>query len=64
MTDEQIDAAAKAICRTYFGDVVTHGDARCCQLGGMDGCCLEAMKPVAVAALEALAQLSSHKDGA
>ena len=53
ISKEMLEAAAKAICRNMFGDVAVHGDGRCCQLGGADGCCLKTMYPVARAALKA-----------
>lgn len=57
----EIDAAAKAICRVQFGSVEDHGDARCCQLGGTDGCCLPSLLPVAEAALVAAETLRNEK---
>jgi len=55
MTMEEKEAqVARAICSVYFGDVVTHGDARCCQRGGTDGCCYESLLPVARAAIDAV----------
>ena len=48
---ERVESVAKAICRKSFG--VDHGDARCCQIGGKDGCCLATILPVARAAIKA-----------
>jgi hypothetical protein len=33
-TNEQIEAAARAICLVQFGSEFDHGEARCCQAGG------------------------------
>ena len=53
----EIDAAAKAICLVQFGSEIDHGDARCCQVGGVDGCCMAALLPAAEAALVAAEQV-------
>jgi hypothetical protein len=55
-TELEIEYVAKAICRVQFGDEATHGAARCCQLGGLDGCCLDSIREAAQAAIEALRQ--------
>lgn len=54
MTPEE--AVARALCLVQFGDSVIHGDARCCQVGGTDGCCLADLHEQAVAAIKAMDQ--------
>ena len=54
MTPEE--AVARALCAVQFGDPVIHGDARCCQVGGTDGCCLPDLHKQAVAAINAMDQ--------
>lgn len=49
-----IDVVAKAICLMQFGDDRIHGEARCCQVGGVDGCCVKSLRETAVAVLVAL----------
>ena len=52
--DEIIETMARAICLYQFGDIETHGSARCCQVGGVHGCCIGEVKGVASCALSAL----------
>ena len=54
-TNEQIDLAARAICLVQFGSEFEHGNARCCQAGGTEGCCVDGLKVAASAALSAAA---------
>lgn len=48
---EMFVRAAKALCLVQFGDKATHGDARCCQAGGIDGCCLDSLLPQVTAVM-------------
>ena len=52
-TKVQIEAAAKAMCLVQFGDEFWHGDSRCCQTGGTNGCCVETLNESAERALAA-----------
>jgi hypothetical protein len=54
MKDAEVEAVAKAICLAGFGDEKTHGDGRCCQAGGSEGCCWESLKSSARAAIRAM----------
>lgn len=51
--DRAIEAGARALCLATFGDKTVHGDARCCQAGGTDGCCIQEVKPLAKACIDA-----------
>jgi hypothetical protein len=44
--------AARALCLVQFGDESIHGDARCCQAGGSDGCCVDTLLLQANAIIE------------
>jgi hypothetical protein len=61
VTAEMIDLGARALCLDIFGDRTTHGDARCCQAGGTDGCCLDEVSRHARACLTAALAISSRK---
>jgi hypothetical protein len=52
--NEFIEPVARALCLAQFGDAEIHGDARCCQVGGTDGCCLLALRTQAMAAIDAV----------
>ena len=51
---EIIERVAKAMCKTQFGDIEVHGEGRCCQTGGIDGCCVVELMGEARAAIEAM----------
>jgi hypothetical protein len=53
ITDEMVELGAKALCLDIFGDKIIHGEARCCQAGGGDGCCIEEVRHHARACLAA-----------
>lgn len=53
ISQKKIEAAARAICLSMFGSAAVHGEARCCQIGGTEGCCLKTIIPMAKEALEA-----------
>jgi hypothetical protein len=50
-----IEVGARALCAEQFGDEVIHGEARCCQLGGTGGCCVDELARQMKAVLTALA---------
>jgi hypothetical protein len=53
MNQRALEAGARALCVEQFGNEVIHGDARCCQLGGTDGCCVESLMDQAAAVITA-----------
>jgi|DEB3_MinimDraft_2_1074329.scaffolds.fasta_scaffold08864_1 hypothetical protein len=53
-----VERVARAICLKQFGDESEHGTARCCQVGGIDGCCLQTAEPLARAAIEAMREMT------
>lgn len=58
---DDVERVARALCRTQFASEIIHGDARCCQLGGIDGCCLPDLKEQAVAAIAAMQEALIHR---
>lgn len=52
--DAALHRAALALCLAQFGDEAVHGDARCCQVGGTDGCCVSSLMPQVIAVASAL----------
>jgi hypothetical protein len=52
---ELLNKAARALCLSQFSDPIVHGSARCCQAGGTDGCCIEAVLPQAASVLSVVA---------
>jgi hypothetical protein len=49
-----VEKVARAICYSQFRSEKEHGDARCCQAGGVGGCCVKEMFDDARAAIEAM----------
>jgi hypothetical protein len=49
-----IEKVARAICKEQFGNEEVHGEYRCCQVGGTEGCCAKDLEKDAKAAIEAM----------
>jgi len=52
--ERMIDHIARAICLSEFGDEKTHGPARCCPVGGSDGCCVKSLYSAAHAVIKVI----------
>lgn len=48
------EKVARAICLAELGDEFAHGEARCCQAGGTEGCCSDSFNAAARAAIKAM----------
>jgi hypothetical protein len=49
-----VERVARALCYSQLGSKKVHGDARCCQAGGTEGCCIKEMLDDARAAIAAM----------
>ena len=49
-----IEKVARAICKEQFRNEEVHGEYRCCQVGGTEGCCAKDLEKDAKAAIEAM----------
>jgi hypothetical protein len=57
--DEIVHEVARALCSSMFG--TDHGTARCCQIGGTDGCCVTDLYENAKAAIVAVRLYDEQK---